>query len=159
MKIFLGGNGKLPTLLQNFNRPETRRRRHDLAAVRDDVRHRPSRPGGLVEAAEFSSRAAAVIASWCLAGGGPHAKSEAHDRDLRCFLLWCPPGDSLASVLCAISFQLCTQVAPDEALHMTLNIVSLGSPDAPRHSSTAGTGHEEDNTHFRRQRCAHFPPL
>jgi len=69
-------------------------------------------------------------------------------------------------VLCVISFQLCPQAAPDTASHMTLNIVSLGSPDAPRHSSSAGTGHEEDNTYTARvlspsaiQRCAHSPPV
>lgn len=92
MRRFHGGNGKLATPLQNFNRPGTRRRRHDLEAVRD-VKQRLSRN---VEAAEFSSRNAFVIASRCLSGEGAAVQNPQFKIVIHDILTMCAPDDSLA---------------------------------------------------------------
>ena len=127
----------------------------------DDVRHRLSRHDKVWRRQSFPSRAAAVTASWVPVPAGARAKLEAHDRDSRCLCCFVPPDNSLAAMR-AISFQLCPQSTPDMASHMTLRIVSLGSPDGLRSSLRAqapATRQEATRTHAvsdsATQRCAY----
>lgn len=162
MRIFHGGNGKLRIPLQILQKALSETKTPSLGSrARDDVRQRPSRPGRVWRRQSFPSRAAAVIASWCLFRRGAALQNlkltiVIHD------VLTSPPDDRFAAVVTMRNFpsalrSACAQPSPDKALHMTPDIVS---PDSLRRSFALRYRPRDRTTRILAvcdQRCAHFP--